>query len=137
MRAAKLRSIRAGNGKGRRTMKSLDRAALVFGLLGAATLAACVGSSSAGTDEPSAPPTWVLEVLTPDKGVSIPVPSFEVPAGHEEQSCYFMSFPDIHGGQDVFINRIRLAMNVGSHHMNIFRVRTLIDLRTENGEPIK
>jgi hypothetical protein len=136
MRAEKLRSNRAGNAKRHRTMEPLHRAALVLGLMGAAALAAC-GSSSTGTTEPTPAPTWQLEELAANQGVSIRVPSFEVPAGHEEQSCYFMSFPDINGGQDVFVNRIRLAMNVGSHHMNIFRVKTLIDLRPENGEPIK
>src|SRR5215831_4844937 len=103
--------------------------------LAVAALAAC-GSKS--TDNSSTdPPTWTLEDLANSQGVSIRVPSFVVPAGHEEQSCYFMPFPDIAGGQDVLVNRIRLAMNVGSHHMNIFRVRTLIDLRPENGDPIK
>jgi hypothetical protein len=129
--------MRAENLKRHRIMEPLDRAALVLGLMGAATTLAACGSSSTGPTEPTPAPGWQLEELPANEGVSIRVPSFEVPAGHEEQSCYFMSFPDIKGGQDVFVNRIRLAMNVGSHHMNIFRVKTLIDLRPENGEPIK
>jgi hypothetical protein len=109
--------------------------------LGAAVVAVAAvdcGSSKAPNTEPTdTGQTWTLEDLAANEGVSFRVPSFEVPAGHEDQSCYFVRVPDISSGQDIWVNRIRLAMNEGSHHMNVFRVRTLIDLRPEDGVPIK
>jgi hypothetical protein len=119
--------------KERKHPAMIARLALALGVVLAAAGSAC-GSSST---EPTPAETWVLEDLPASQGLSIRIPNFEVPSGHEDQSCYFMPFPDLDGGQDVWINRIRLAMNVGSHHMNVFRVRTLIDLRPQDGAPVK
>ena len=133
MRAENLRSNLAGNAD----QSPLRRAVLVLGLVAAAAAPGCGSSTTDQGTNPTPEPGWQLEELSADQGISIRVPSFPVPAGHEEQSCYFMRLPDINAGQDFFINRIRLAMNVGSHHMNIFRVKTIIDLKPEDGMPIK
>jgi hypothetical protein len=66
-----------------------------------------------------------LENLTADKGISLRVPEFDIPAGQEIQDCYFFNVPDINSGQDVWIGRIETAINAGSHHLNIFRVKTI------------
>jgi hypothetical protein len=55
-----------------------------------------------------------------------------IPFGVEEQDCYFFQVPD--NGEDVFVDKVEVAMNEGSHHMNIFRVRTIAGLDPANGE---
>jgi hypothetical protein len=80
---------------------------------------------------------WALPALAPEEGLSIRLPEIVVPAGREEQTCFFVKAPDLNGGQDFWVDRVRVAMNPGSHHLNVFRVRTLIDLRPDDGAPIK
>jgi hypothetical protein len=87
------------------------------------------------TTEPDAGFAWELEDLGDAQGFSLRVPQFEVPAGLESQNCYFVRVPDINNGGPVYIDRVLTAMNPGSHHMNVFRVRTVLGLRPENGEP--
>lgn len=64
-----------------------------------------------------------------DGNVSLPAPSsgqgfqivigpFEAPAGQEVQKNFYMKFPS---DQDVYITRVEIAYNVGSHHLNIFK----------------
>ena len=48
-------------------------------------------------------PEVVLEELTPDRGFSLHVPTFQVPPGVETQDCYFVAVPDINGGQDLWV----------------------------------
>lgn len=79
---------------------------------------------------------WELEDLTGTAGFSLRVPQFEVPSGRESQNCYFVKVPDMDGGRDLWIHRVLSAINPGSHHMNVFRVRTLINLKPEDGTPI-
>lgn len=79
---------------------------------------------------------WVLEDLQGGQGFSLRVPEFEVPAGHESQNCYFVKVPDInHNGQDIWIDRVLSAINPGSHHVNVFRVKTIIALDPAAGTP--
>jgi hypothetical protein len=79
---------------------------------------------------------WQLEDLTGSAGFSIRVPQFEVPPGRESQNCYFMRVPDINAGGDVWIHRVLTAINPGSHHVNLFRVRTIGGLNPADGVPI-
>jgi hypothetical protein len=65
------------------------------------------------------------------------VPQFEVMPGRESQNCYFMNVPDINNGGDVWIERVLTAINPGSHHMNVFRVKTILGLRPADGVPVK
>jgi hypothetical protein len=78
-----------------------------------------------------------VEELTPDLGVSFDVPSFEVPPGTEVQDCYFFEFPDLNGdGSDVWIGRFKMAQRNGSHHMNVFRVNTVVNLAGGDGDVV-
>jgi hypothetical protein len=79
---------------------------------------------------------WILDELTADEGFWIRTPEFEVPSGTEIQYCYFFEVPDLAGGDDLWIDRLQLALNPGSHHMNVFRVNTLEGLDPADGEPI-
>jgi hypothetical protein len=79
---------------------------------------------------------WDLEDLHGGSGFSLRVPVFEVPAGHESQNCYFVKVPDVNGnGQDVWVDRVLTAINPGSHHVNVFRVKTVIGLDPAAGSP--
>jgi hypothetical protein len=98
----------------------------------AASLLVCA-CGSASTD---APP-WTIDDLAPEDGFQLKLPGFEVPMGHEEQSCYFVRVPDLANGQDLWIDRVLIATSVGSHHLNVFRVRTIVDLDPAAGAPVK
>jgi len=103
------------------------------GALVACALALCAacGDNDTGTQEP-----WKLDDLSAEDGLSIRTPEFEVPRGTEIQDCYFFEVPDIAGGTDLWIDRIQLALNDGSHHMNLFRVKTVVNLDPAAGEPV-
>jgi hypothetical protein len=79
---------------------------------------------------------WLLDELAPDQGFWIRTPEFEVPSGQETQDCYFFEVPDLDGGNDLWIDRSALALNAGSHHMNVFRVRTIVSLDPAMGQAI-
>lgn len=64
-------------------------------------------------------------------GYKFATPQFAVPQGKEVQDCYFQTMPDLNNGQDYWIDHIRLGSNAGSHHLNIFRVKTVDKLGTE------
>lgn len=91
------------------------------------TLAACGGS-----DESYEP--WQIDDLDDAQGFSLRVPEFEVPAGRESQNCYFVRVPDVANGADIWIDRVLTAINPGSHHMNVFRVKTIKGLDPDAGE---
>jgi hypothetical protein len=62
-----------------------------------------------------------------------------VDAGVEEQDCYFFKVSELaqQGGLDpkkpVNLHQVQVAQRAGSHHMNIFRVRTIKGLGPEAG----
>jgi hypothetical protein len=87
-----------------------------------------------GSDSPPFQP-WVLDDLHGTGGFSLRVPEFEVPAGHESQNCYFVQAPDLANGQDYWVDRVLTAINPGSHHVNVFRVKTIKDLDPYMGTP--
>ncbi len=96
--------------------------------------AALLISAGCGPSEKFEP--WTLEELTPDQGWSIRIPEFELQPGEETQSCYFLQAPDINDGKDYFISRVHVGANPGSHHMNVFRVKSIINLGPDMGRPI-
>jgi hypothetical protein len=77
---------------------------------------------------------WLLEPVAAADGFWVRTPEFDVAAGEELQDCYFFQVPA--GAGDVMVDRFTLALNPGSHHMNVFRVSTLRDLRPQDGEPV-
>lgn len=90
--------------------------------------------------QPAAPDAgfepWLLDELTAEQGFWIRTPTFDVPAGTEIQDCYFFEVPDLDGGEDLWVDRLQLALNAGSHHMNVFRVNTVYDLDPADGAPV-
>jgi hypothetical protein len=103
---------------------------------GAVALATAV-LSAACSGSPSPPPEpWVLDDLTAVQGFQLRLPPFDVPDGREEQSCYFVRVPDLAGGEDFWVERVRMATSQGSHHLNVFRVRTIVGLDPAAGAPI-
>lgn len=101
----------------------LGSVALLFGLTGCPS-------------DPEFEP-WVLEELTAEQGFSLRIPESTIAPGKEDQNCFFVRVPDLAGGEDFWVERIRMAMNPGSHHLNVFRVRTQLDLRPDIGTPVK
>src|SRR5687768_13502702 len=87
--------------------------------------------------DPDKKPDPTGDVDLPDPGPNgwqMATGTFEVPQGEEIQDCYFFEVPF---DTDVFVNRITLAHNEGSHHMNVFRVRTIANLNGEPGDVVK
>jgi hypothetical protein len=91
-------------------------------------LAALAGCGPPAGDTFLPPPSAV-------DGFQLNVPHFEVAAGTEVQSCYFFAVPGT-PGQDVWINRFVLAANAGTHHMNVFRVKTIVGLSGNPGDVV-
>jgi hypothetical protein len=60
--------------------------------LACAGLAAVFGLLACGDNETAYEP-WYLDELTPEQGVWVRTPEFEVPAGEETQDCYFFEIP--------------------------------------------
>jgi hypothetical protein len=79
----------------------------------------------------------VTDVTLPDPGplgFQLDTGEFEVAPGEEVQDCYFFEVPF---DEEVWVNRITLGQNSGSHHMNVFRVRTVQNLDAAPGEVVK
>jgi hypothetical protein len=78
---------------------------------------------------------------SPPKGAGFQMTTQElqVPPGTEEQDCYFFKVSDLaqSGGLDatkpVNLHRVQVAQRPGSHHMNIFRVRSIKGLDPAKG----
>jgi hypothetical protein len=80
---------------------------------------------------------WTLESLSSSNGFSLRTPTFDVPAGTEVQNCYFIRVPDLAQGADFWVGKLSVAVNPGSHHMNVFRVRTIVHLDPAAGTPFQ
>jgi hypothetical protein len=79
-----------------------------------------------------------VELLTPAEGLSYEINPFEVPPGEEVQDCYFLTFPDLNGdGSDVWVDRFKMGQTTGSHHLNIFRVKTILHLDGGDGDIVR
>ncbi len=77
------------------------------------------------------------------QGFQFGTPEFVVPSGVEEQDCYFFNVSDLakSGGLDptqpVNLHHIQVAQRAGSHHMNIFLVKTIVGLGPAMGPVVK
>ena len=71
----------------------------------------------------------------PSKGLQFTTGAFEVAGGSETQRCYFFTIPGA-GADPVWVNRITLAQNTGSHHFNVFRVATIKALDGKDGDVV-
>jgi hypothetical protein len=118
------------------------------GLLAITTLAA-VNVALAGGCTNHVPPPEQTAVTDPAKltapangdGVQMKTDAFKVPAGTELQSCYFFKVSDLAqaAGMDptkpIDVHRVQIVQKEGSHHMNLFRVRTIVNLDPAKGSP--
>lgn len=97
----------------------------------AIAFAGVLAAGACGTDQA---PVWTLPDLGTSQGFSLRIPKFDVPSGSQAQNCYFVKVPDLNGdGSPFWVNRIEMAQNPGSHHLNVFRVRTIVGLGPDLG----
>ncbi len=75
-------------------------------------------------DPPAAEDTGVITLSTG---------TVEVPYGSEVQNCFFFEIPI---DEPIYVNQIDFAQAVGSHHMNLFRVKTIQNLDGAPGEAV-
>lgn len=86
----------------------------------------------AGGSGGTTPPVDVtLEAPAAGEGFQLQTETFPVAAGEEVQNCYFLRVPGEVGGPSVFVNRIHMRQNPGTHHGNVFRVKSVVGLGTE------
>jgi hypothetical protein len=99
-----------------------------------ATLAlACGGGETdAGLPTPTVP-TPAVSVEKEDIAFTLETDEVSIPPGTETQMCYFFQVP---GDSDQWINRIVATQTAGSHHLNVFRVKTIKDLSGKPGEKV-
>ncbi len=95
-------------------------------------MAALIGCEGPGSPTPK---DVALQAPPAGQGWQWEVPSYPIPAGTETQACYFFAVPGA-ADEDVWINRVTVAQNAGSHHMNIFRVKTITGLSGAPGEVV-
>jgi hypothetical protein len=98
------------------------------------TTLAIVALTACGIEAPTG--VEQIETLTPDRGFTIHLSPFDVAPGTEVQDCYFVRVPDLAAGADLWIDQFKIAQRDGSHHMNVFRVKTIIDLDPSAGVDI-
>ncbi len=117
-----------------RILKSLAATALTTGL--------ALGCSSAPV-APAPKPLLPSELPAPPsgQGFQFKTDAFPVPPGVEEQDCYFYRVRDLAaaGGlpadEPVNLHRVRMVQRDGSHHMNLFRVKSIVGLDPAKGSP--
>ncbi|MCA1829224.1 MAG: hypothetical protein LC689_20055 [Myxococcales bacterium] len=76
-----------------------------------------------------------VQLAPPKAGFQLATDSFSVAQGTEVQRCYFFRVPGS-GTDPIWISHIVAAVNEGSHHMNVFRVRTILALDGEDGDVV-
>jgi hypothetical protein len=80
-----------------------------------------------------------LDAPPAGQGLQIETEAFEVPSGVEQQDCYFFRVSELAAANGLNfrapfnLHRVQIAQRDGSHHMNIFRVRTIKGLGPEGG----
>jgi len=98
-------------------------------------VAAVVALSSSCIDEHKPNPvdtSGTLPVPPAGQGTQFGTPEITIAPGDEIQNCYFFKVKDIlaSGGMDATstlnLHRIQVSQTKGSHHMNLFRVRTVV-----------
>jgi hypothetical protein len=95
------------------------------------------GASDGGPD--AAPDPGSLAPPPAGQGIQMKTDAFAVPASTELQSCYFFKVSDLASAagldpaQPIDVHRVEVVQKPGSHHMNLFRVRTIVGLDPANG----
>jgi hypothetical protein len=111
----------------------MNKSAVVVGL----ALAAACGAEYVDPTLPDPRLIAGIEQLGPDEGFSFSVNPFDVPPGSEVQDCFFMAVPDINNGEDVWIDHFKLGQRAGSHHLNVFRVKSIVHLDGQPGDIVR
>jgi hypothetical protein len=65
--------------------------------------------------------------------VTLATGPIDVPYGEEVQNCFFFEVPS---DEPIYVNQIHFAQLEGSHHMNLFRERTIVALDAEPGQAV-
>ena len=103
---------------------------------------AVVWTGCASHVDPPLPPEKVdpssLAAPPTGQGFQFKTDAFPVGPGVEEQDCYFFKVSEIAAAAGlpagpVNLHRLQVAQKVGSHHMNLFRVRSIVDLGPAKG----
>jgi hypothetical protein len=94
---------------------------------------ACGSHPATIEDHPPVANVELAAPASPEQGWQFTVPSFSVDPGMEVQQCFFFTVPY---DQPVFVNHITIAQTSGTHHMNVFRVRTIKALDGANGDKV-
>lgn len=89
----------------------------------AAAASIFAGCGGGPTDVQLAPPAA-------GTGFQLATPTYTVASGTESQRCYFFSAPP----EETWINHVTSALNPGSHHFTVFRVRTIVKLGGSPGD---
>lgn len=69
----------------------------------------------------------------PAQGFQLAIAPYTVEKGTETQRCYFFQVPS---DAPVFVNKFEIAQNPGTHHMNVFRVKTIVGLDGADQEAV-
>jgi hypothetical protein len=110
------------------------RTTLVAALCFAGIAVAANGCSSSPGQGSEATDPSKLAPPAHGQGVQLRTDAFQVPAGTELQACYFFRVSDLEeaAGLDpttpLDLHRVQIVQKAGSHHMNLFRVRTVVNL---------
>jgi hypothetical protein len=91
------------------------------------------GCSDGAVDPPIDPPESAQLAPPPaGEGFQISTGTFAIAPGEEVQDCHFYRVGDLAaaagmpGDQPFNLSRVQIAQRDGSHHMNVFRVRTIV-----------
>jgi hypothetical protein len=101
----------------------------------------CTSSTAPTTTNQTVTDPTQLQPPPSGEGVQLLTDLFAVPAGEELQVCYFFKVSDLlrANGMDptqpLQLHRIQVVQKPGSHHMNLFRVRSIVNLDPANGSP--
>jgi hypothetical protein len=123
-------------------MRSASKAMPRFLAVVLATLTSVglVSACSHHSDPPAGPVDPATLGAPPSgQGFQMKTLAFNVPAGNEEQDCYFFKVKDLAAAngmapdQPAYLHRVQVAQKIGSHHMNLFRVKTIKGLDPANG----
>ena len=114
---------------------------LVAALVALPVAVACSPSNPDNEVKPEPPVTdpALLSAPKAGEGFQIHTNLFAVEAGKEVQNCYFYKVSDVAklGGlpenEPVNLHRLEIVQKSGSHHMNIFRVKSIVNLDPAKG----
>lgn len=118
---------------------STDTTTGVGGSTGGSGGTPSTGGSTGGTGGSGASDPSQLDPPPQGQGFQMETLDIQVPVGTEEQDCYFFKISELAamGGLDptkpVNLHRVEIAQRKGTHHMNVLRVKTIVNLGPANG----